>query len=86
MTPEKIHDPQEPVAITLPWEDWQTVLHWIQYGSDYHTCKTHEVLGNCADKQLAGRMAREHQLEAENAKRLAKIIEAAMIPNPKDIY
>lgn len=78
----KTHDPQAPVAITLPWEDMDTVLHWIQYGAAYHNAKKQEWLANCADKEMGGRMARQHELQAADADRLAKIIEAAMIPNP----
>lgn len=86
MADKKTHDPQEPVTITLPWEDMATVLHWVQYGGDYHACKMHEWLANCVDKKMGGSIAREHELQAANAERLAKIIEAAMIPNPAKLY
>lgn len=86
MADKKTHDPQEPVAITLPWEDWQTIQQCMDHWRCYHDCKMREWLHSLNNKEIAGRMARQHELQAANAERLAKIIEAAMIPNPAQLY
>lgn len=82
MTCEKTYNPQEPAAITLAWEDWDTVLHWLAYGADYHDAKKWECLGNIKDQATAGRQAAEHEKAAAEAERLCKIIEATLYPEP----
>ncbi len=82
MADKKTHDPQELVVITLPWEDWQTVLHWLTYGADYHHAKMQEWMASCVDKRMAATKAAEHEVEAIKAESLAKIIEAALYPAP----
>lgn len=82
MAAEKIYNPAEPVTITLPLEQWQTVLHWLQYGAEYHNAKIHECLANCKDGRLAAKWAAVHEKAEANAKTVYKIIEAAVYPAP----
>jgi len=82
MASEKTYNPQEPVAVTLTREEWQGVLHWLQYGVDYHSCKKYEWLANCADKRMAGEKAAEHEKAAAEAELLCKIIQATLHPAP----
>lgn len=82
MTPEKEYNPQEPVAITLTMEQWQIMLAWLQYGTDYHRCKMHEWLANCSDKRAGSAKAREHEIAAAEAEQLYKLIEGVLIPAP----
>jgi hypothetical protein len=83
MAPEKEHNPQEPVAITLTMEQWDDVLHWLTYGGDYHRAKMQEWLHNCVDKKMARTKAAEHQKAAAVADNLRKIIEETLRPTPK---
>lgn len=83
MAPDKkTYDPQEAVTITLTVEEWDTVLHWLKYGADYHHAKTQEWLANCQDKKMAGEIAAGHKRDGTQAENLAKIIEAALYPAP----
>ena len=83
MAAEKQYNPQEPVQITLTVADWETVLHWLTYGGDYHRAKMQEWLHNCVDVQTARTKAAEHQKEATVADNLRKIIEETLRPTPK---
>lgn len=65
-----------PIALTL--EQWQTVLHWLQYGKGYHNAKMHEWLAVCHDKQMGAARAAEHEMYSKEAAALHKIIEAAI--------
>ncbi len=78
----KPYNPAEPVAITLTVAEWDTVLHWLQYGGDYHAAKKWECLCNIKDKATAGRQAAEHEKAAAEAERLYKIIEGVLYPAP----
>ncbi len=80
MAAEKAYNPAEPVTITLPLEEWQTVLHWLQYGKDYHNAKRHEWLANCKDGRLAAEYAAVHEKAEAHAETLYKIIDAAIYP------
>lgn len=82
---EKTYNPAEPVTITLPLEQWQTVLHWLQYGADYHNAKRHECLANSKDGRLAAEHAAVHEKAETRAKAVYKIIEAAIYPAPQQI-
>lgn len=75
----KVYNPAEPVAITLPLEQWQIVLHWLQYGADYHDAKMHEWLAVCHNKEMGASKAAQHEKESKEAATLHKIIEAAIM-------
>lgn len=77
--PEKTPSPAEPVTITLPMEQWQTVLHWLQYGADYHNAKRHECLANCKDARLAAEWAAVHEKAEAHAENVYKIIDQAIM-------
>ena len=79
MACEKAHTQAELITITLSLEEWQTVLHWLQYGADYHHAKIHEWLANCHDKQMGAAIAAQHEKEAAEAAALHKIIEQAIM-------
>lgn len=49
------------IAVALTPEQWQTVLHWLQYGADYHDAKRHEWLAGCHDKKMGAEKAAEHE-------------------------
>ena len=83
MEAEKAYDPAEPVTITLPLEQWQAVLHWLQYGKDYHTAKRQEWLANCKDGRMAAEYAAVHEKAAAHAEMVYKIVEAAVYPAPQ---
>lgn len=83
MAAEKEYNPQEPVAITLTMEQWDTVLHWLTYGADYHDAKMHEWLASCQDAKTARTKAAEHQKAAAVADNLRKFIEETLRPAPK---
>lgn len=80
MAAEKVYDPAEPVTITMPRKDWETVQHWLQYGADYHHCKKAETLANIKDGAMAAQMMAGHEAGAERAESVWKIIEAVLIP------
>ena len=82
MEPEKLYNPQEPVAGTLTKEQWHTVRRWLEYGAGHHHCKMLETLANCQDKKMAGRIAREHELAMQNADNVRKIVEGILYPTP----
>lgn len=82
MTPEKEHNPQEPVAVALTLEEWRTVLHWLQYGADYHNAKMHEWLAVCHDKKMGAAQAARHKKEEAQAEAVRKIIEGVLYPAP----
>lgn len=84
MEPEKAYNPQEPVAITLTMELWQTVQSWLQYGADYHMTKRAEVLANCKDHRLAAQLVAAHESAAAEAENVRKIIEDALHPVPPE--
>lgn len=75
----KQYNPAEPVAITLTMEQWQTVQHWLQYGTDYHMAKRAEALANCKDHRMAAKLVAEHETAAAQAENVCKIIEAAIM-------
>lgn len=79
----KLHNKQEPVAVALTPEEWSTVLHWLQYGADYHNAKMHEWLANCHDKKLGAATAARHEKESKEAAALHKFIEETLYPPPK---
>ena len=80
---EKAPTQAEPVAITLPLEQWQDVLHWLQYGAGYHNAKRQEWLANCKDGRMAAEYAAVHEKAAAHADMVYKIIEAAVYPAPQ---
>lgn len=82
MAPDKEYNPQEPVTITLTMEQWDTVRHWLQYGTDYHRAKVKEWLAVCNDKQMGGRIAAQHEKAAAEAEAVYKIVDAALYPQP----
>lgn len=69
--------------IALSLEEWDTVLHWLKYGADYHDAKMHEWLASCQDVKMARAKAAEHQKAAAVADNLYKIIEETLRPTPK---
>ena len=69
------------IGLSVP--EWHTVLHWLQYGGDYHRAKMQEWLHNCADVKMARTKAAEHQKEADVADQVRKIIEETLHPTPK---
>ena len=83
MAAEKTTTPAEPVTITMPLAQWLDVLHWLQYGKDYHNAKRHEWLAVCNDKRMAAAKAAEHETAAAQADTLRKIIEAQIYPPPE---
>lgn len=71
------------VRIPLTMEQWDTVLHWLTYGGDYHRAKMQEWLHNCVDVKTARAKAAEHHKAATVADNLRKIIEETLRPTPK---
>lgn len=67
------------IAVALTPEQWQTVLHWLQYGADYHNAKMHEWLAVCNDKEMGAAKAAQHEKEAAEAAALHKIIAQAIM-------
>ena len=82
MAAEKERTPQEPVAVALTPEEWRTVLHWLQYGADYHNAKKWEWRANCQDKRMAAQIVAEHETAEAEAKRVHKVIEDTLHPTP----
>lgn len=82
MQKPKLYDPAEPVTITLTCEEWRDVLHWAEYGGDYHKNKRAEVLENIRDPAMRAERAAEHERAAERAEHLIKAIEAELYPAP----
>ena len=82
MTAEKLRATAVTATITLTMDQWQTVLHWLQYGADYHHAKMHEWRANCHDKQMGAAKAAQHEKEAAEAAALHKIIEETLYPPP----
>lgn len=80
--PVRIYDPAEPVTITLTWEEWRDVLHWMEHRADHHKNKRAEVLANIRDPAMRAERAAEHERAAERAERLIKAIEAELYPAP----
>lgn len=76
---EKAPTQAEPVTITLPLEQWQDVLHWLQYGEDYHNAKRQEWLANCKDGRMAAEHAAAHEKAAAHAEVVRKIITQAIM-------
>lgn len=70
-----------PIALTL--EQWQTVLHWLQYGADYHHAKMYEWRAVCHDKEMGAAKAAQHEKESKEAADLHKFIEETLYPPPK---
>ena len=79
----KQYNPQEPAAVALTLEEWATVLHWLQYGADYHNAKMYEWLNVCHDKQMRAAKAARHEKESKEATALYKFIEETLYPPPK---
>ena len=79
---EQLHVLQEPVAVTMTREQWNTVMEHLKSGADYHHAKMTETLANCQDQKTAGRIAREHELAMEYAENLRKNIEGVLHPAP----
>lgn len=79
MDENKLYDPREPVSITLPMEQWRTVLSWMDYGRCYHDAKKWECMCNIKDKATAGRMSADHEKAGEEADRIYKIIDESII-------
>lgn len=80
----KERNPQELVAVALTMEEWGTVLHWLQYGADYHHAKMHEWLAGCHDKQMGAAKAARHEKESKEAAALHKFIEENIMgPRPE---
>ena len=75
----KAYSPEEPVTITLTMEQWDTVLGWLEYGTDYHTAKKYEWLAVCNDKHMAAQQAAQHEKAAAEAETLRKIIEQTIM-------
>lgn len=71
--------PTDSVAITLTREEWDTVLGWLEFGTDYHMAKRAEWLAVCNDPKLGAKYAAEHEKAAAEAETLRKIIEAAIL-------
>lgn len=79
---EKEYNPQEPVAVALTLEEWETVRHWLQYGADYHNAKMQEWLAVCNDKKMGAAHAARHEKAAAQAEAVRKIIDAVLYPAP----
>lgn len=83
MAQENERNQQELVTVTMPLKEWQTVLHWLQYGADYHHAKMHEWRANCHDKEMGAAKAAQHEKEAAEAAALHKIIEGTLCSPPE---
>ena len=81
MDNRKEYDPQEPISVTLPREQWDTVLSWLDYGYGYHDAKKWECLCNIKNKEMAAGQAARHDTEAARAKALHDIIEDTLSPD-----
>ena len=79
---EKERTQQKTVAVTLTLEEWETVLHWLDYGGGYHNAKKWEWQAYCKDKRLAAEIVAEHQAAEAKVKRLRKFIEDTLHPAP----
>ena len=82
MAAEKEYNPAEPEAITLTAKEWNIVLHWLEYGTDYHMARKAEVLANCKDHRLAANMVETHENLAAKAETICKAITAVLYPAP----
>lgn len=78
----RAYNPAEPVTITLTREEWDTVLGWLEFATDYHTAKKYEWLAVCNDPKLGAAKAAEHERAAAETESLCKIIEAQLYPAP----
>lgn len=76
------YDPQEQITITMTREQWDTVLHWLQYGANYHHAKMTEWLCVCVDRRMAEQIAGQHRQQMERAEMLYKIMDAVLHPQP----
>lgn len=84
MTPEKVYDPQELVAVTMTVEQWAAVQSFLQFAENYHAAKRWEWLStNCKDKKMCEENAAGHETAAAEAESLWKIIEATLYPPAK---
>lgn len=83
MACEKTYNPLEPVAVTMTVAEWESVLHWLDYGRCYHDAKKWECLCNIKDKAIAGRQATEHEKAGAEAERIYKIINATLYQAPQ---
>lgn len=83
MEPEKVYNPQEPVAITLTKEQWGKVLNCITNDMDYHKAKRWECIANIKSEELAAEWAAIHEKEAAKAESLIKTIEGFLYPAPE---
>lgn len=83
MAPENEYNPQEQITVTMSRKEWEGVVHWLQYGEDYHACKVHEYIGNpLYASPISATMAAQHRRESEYAESLRKIVEAVLYPQP----
>ena len=78
----KQYNPAEPVAVTLTPEEWETVLHWLDYGASYNNAKQWEWRASCKDKRMAAEIVAEHEAAEAKARNLHKIIEGVLHPAP----
>lgn len=85
MTPEKLYDPQEPVAITMTREQWNMVRSAAQYIADVaHGNATWWRLC-CADRKMGGETAIRYEEQAAAAENVVRIIEETLCPKlPKE--
>lgn len=70
------------MAVALTLEEWDTVLHWLDYGASYNNAKKCEWRANCVDKRLADQIVAEHEAAEAKARNLHKTIEAVLYPAP----
>lgn len=76
------YGPNDALSITMSLEEWETVLHWLDYGASYNNAKRWEWRANCKDKRLAAKIVAEHEAAEAKARHLHKTIEAVLYPAP----
>ena len=75
MTPEKMYNPADPLAITLTMEQWSLVLCSLDNSRCYFSARMYQSLAALHDKELAQKEAAEYKAYAERVAALHKIID-----------
>ena len=83
--PPKMWNPQEPVAVTLTREQWESVKAWLTYGADWHACRMIWWRDCCDDRQVGVQKAKEYEAAMLQAQNLHKIIEETLAAPTEEV-
>lgn len=83
--PPKRWNPQEPVAVTMTREQWQTVSAYLAFGVDMQHCRMIWCRDFIADKSLAAEKAADHERQMHKLETMLRIVEETLAAPTEEV-